>query len=223
MEEWGSVFLTFTGAIYLIMMAYVAYRIKRSTESTRALVNEIKEIRKEESKPYIVLDIKPKEQSPQILEVKVANIGGGPAFNIKCSFQPDIVYRKEPKIMLSELPIFKGLAHLAPGEQMRFFFAAAVEYMTNKNNPKEFEVKTFYTDIVGDAHEKSYHIDLTVTAALLFAEEKGLSDVVLEIERLTREVCWLRKNVESFLEKDVEPRRQDIGGSLKGIYREMKK
>ncbi|MEK7275112.1 MAG: hypothetical protein AAB110_07635, partial [Candidatus Desantisbacteria bacterium] len=63
----------------------------------------------------------------------------------------------------------------------------------------------------------------TVTAALLFAEEKGLSDVVVEIERLTREVCWLRKNIESFLEKEEEPRRHDIGGSLKGIYREMKK
>ena len=223
MEGWGTIFLTFTGTIYLIMMAYVSYRIKRSTESTSALVNEIKEIRKEESKPYVVIDIKPKEQAPQILEVKVANIGGGPAFNIKCGFQPDIVYRKESGIMLSDLPIFKGLAHLAPGEQTRFFFAAAVEYMTCKNNPKEFEAKTSYSDIFGDSHEKSYHIDLTVRTALLFAEEKGLNDVVVEIERLTREVCWLRKNIETFFEKDVEETKRPDMGTLKGIYREMKR
>lgn len=106
--------------------------------------------------------------------------------------------------------------------QQDFSFAAAVEYMTNKNNPKEFEAKTSYSDIFGDSHEKSYHIDLTVRAALLFAEEKGLNDVVVEIERLTREVCWLRKNIETFLEKDVEPKKHDMV-SLKGIYREMKR
>lgn len=223
MEDWGTAFLTFTGVIYLIMMAYVSYRIKRSTESTMALVNEIKGIRKEESKPYVVIDISPNKQSSQVLEVKVANIGGGPAFNVKSNFQPDIVYRKESGVMLSELPIFKGLTHLAPGEETRFFFADAVEYMTNKNNPKEFDAKISYTDIFGDNHEKSYHIDLIVSADLLFVEEKRLNDVVVEIEQLTREVCLLRKNVEVLLEKDgEETKRQDMV-SLKGIYREMKK
>jgi hypothetical protein len=222
MIEWGTIFLTFTGIIYLILMCWMCYRIRISTEVSKMLIDEIKKEREEEASPYVVVDIKPKEQAPHVLEMYISNIGGGPAFNVKSNITPDIVYRKEPKIMFSELPVFKSITHLAPGEKIKFFFAAALEYMTNKDNPKEFDIEVSYTDILKKDHKQKYHINLTEKSALLFAEEKGINDLVQEMERLTREICWLRKNIEIAIEKDEKVKKQSIA-SLKGIYREMKK
>lgn len=196
LQAWSIVGLVVVASVFVSIIWYLAKEIRKSVTTSCNLVEEIKQVRKSENMPYVLVDIKPKEGQIQALEVVVRNIGGGPAFNLNCKFAPDVLYREKPKITLSDLPIFKNLKLLPPKEEIKFFFAPALEYMQDTTKPKEFEVFVSYEDIFKEVHNDSFHIDLKVRNILLFTEEKGLNDIAKEVERLTREVCWLRRSVE---------------------------
>ncbi|MEW6621280.1 MAG: hypothetical protein AB1422_18445 [bacterium] len=196
LQVWPIVGLVVIGSVFVCMIWYLARQVRKSTTASYKLIEEFKEIRKSESMPYVIVDIKPRESQIQALEVVIRNIGEGAAFNFNCKFAPDILYRDKPKITISELPIFKNLKVIPPKEEIRFFFAHAMEYINDPAKPKEFEVFIAYEDMFKEMHNDSFHIDLNIRSILLFTEEKGLNDVVKEVERLTREICWLRRSVE---------------------------
>jgi hypothetical protein len=196
LQAWSIVALVVVVGVFVSITWYLVKEIRKSTIASCNLVEEIKQIRKAECMPYVLIDIKPKEKQVQVLEVIIRNIGGGPAFNLNCKFTPDVIYRQNPKITISDLPIFKNLKVLPPKEEIRFFFATALEYMKDATKPKEFEVFVSYEDMFKEVHNDSFHIDLKVRSILLFTEEKGLDDVAKEVERLTREICWLRRSIE---------------------------
>jgi hypothetical protein len=196
LQAWSIVALVVVAGVFVSITWYLAKEIRKSATASYNLAEEIKQIRKAECMPYVLVDIKPKEKQVQVLEVVIRNIGGGPAFNLNCKFTPDVIYREKPKITISDLPIFKNLKVLPPKEEIRFFFATALEYMKDATKPKEFEVFVSYEDMFEEVHNDSFHIDLKVRSILLFTEEKGLDDVAKEVERLTREICWLRRSIE---------------------------
>lgn len=196
LQAWSIVALAVITGVFVCISWYLTKEIRKSTTASYKLVEEIARIRKSESMPYILVDIKPKEGQIQVLEVVIRNIGGGAAFNFNCQFTPDVIYRENPKITISELPIFKNLKIIPPKEEIKFFFASALEYMKDASKPKEFEVFLSYEDSFGEKHDDSLHINLKVRNILLFTEEKGLNDIAKEVERLTREMCWLRRSIE---------------------------
>ncbi len=196
LQVWSIVGLVVVAGVFVSITWYLVKEIRKSVTASCNLVEEIKQVHKSECIPYVFVDIKPKEGQIQVLEVVIRNIGGGPAFNFNCKFTPDVLYREKPKITISDLPIFKNLKVLPPKEEIKFFFAPALEYMKDTTKPKEFEVFVSYGDIFEETHNDSFHIDLKVRNILLFTEEKGLNDVAKEVERLTREICWLRRSVE---------------------------
>lgn len=195
-QTWTIIGLVGVSGIFVIIIWYLVKEIRKSIFASYNLIEEIKQLRKAENMPYVVVDIKPKETQVQMLEVVIRNIGGGSAFDLNCKFTPDVIYREKPKITLSELPIFKNLKILPPKDEIRFFFASALEYMKDDTKPKVFEAFVSYKDKFGEIHKDSFHIDLNVRNTLLFTEEKGLNDVAKEVERLTREICWLRRSIE---------------------------
>ncbi|MFH1562962.1 MAG: hypothetical protein ABIF11_06050 [Nitrospirota bacterium] len=196
LQAWSIVVLVIVAGVFVVMVWSLIKEIRKSVTASCNLVEEIKQVRKLESMPYVLVDIKPKETQIQVLEVVIRNIGEGCAFNFNCKFTPDILYREKPKITISDLPIFKNLKVIPPKEEIKFFFASAPEYMNDVTKPKEFEVFISYEDSFGETHNESAHIDLAVRNILLFTEEKGLNDVAKEVERLTREICWMRRSVE---------------------------
>lgn len=196
LQTWSIVVLVVVAGIFVSITGYLARQIRKSATASCNLVEEIKQIHKAGCMPYVLVDIKPKEKQVQVLEVVIRNIGEGPAFNLNCKFTPDVIYRQKPKITISDLPIFKNLKVFPPKEEIRFFFAPALEYMKDTTKPKEFEVFISYEDMFKEVHNDSFHIDLKVRSILLFTEEKGLDDVAKEVERLTREICWLRRSIE---------------------------
>jgi len=196
LQAWSIVGLVVVTGVFATISWYLTKEIRKSVTASCRLVEEIERVRKSECIPYVVVDIKPKEGQVQVLEVVIRNLGGGPAFNFNCKFTPDVLYRENPKITISDLPIFKGLKVIPPKEEIKFFFASALEYMKDASKPKEFEVFLSYEDSFGQMHDDSLHINLKVRNILLFTEEKGLNDVAKEVERLTREMCWLRRSIE---------------------------
>ncbi|MEW6095132.1 MAG: hypothetical protein AB1567_01205 [bacterium] len=196
LQAWSIVGLVVVAGVFVSITWYLTKEIRKAVSASCNLVEEIKQVRKSENMPYVLVDIKPKVGQIQVLEVVIRNIGGGPAFNLNCKFTPDVIYREKPKVTLSELPIFKNLNVLPPKEEIKFFFAPALEYMKDTTKPKEIEVFVSYRDIFEEVHNDSFHIDLKVRNILLFTEEKGLNDLAKEVERLTREICWLRRSVE---------------------------
>lgn len=196
LQAWSTVGLVIIVGVLVSITWYMAKEIRKSVTASCNLIEEIKQVRKSESLPYVLVDIKPKEGQIQVLEVVIRNIGGGPAFNFNCKFTPDVLYREKPRITISDLPIFKNLKVLPPKQEIKFFFAPALDYMKDITKPKEFEVFVSYENIFKETHNDSFHIDLKVMNILLFTEEKGLNDVAKEVERLTREICWLRRSVE---------------------------
>ncbi len=196
LQAWSMAVLVVIVGVLTGMVWLLIREIRKSVTASCSLVEEIKQVRKSESMPHVLVDIKPKETQIQALEVVIRNIGEGCAFNFNCKFTPDILYREKPKITISDLPIFKNLKVIPPKEEIRFFFANATEYMNDVTKPKEFDVFISYEDGFGQVQNESAHIDLTVRNILLFTEEKGLNDVAKEVERLTREICWMRRSIE---------------------------
>lgn len=196
LQAWSIAVLVILVGVFVGIVWALIREIRKSVTASCSLVEEIKQVRKLESMPYVLVDIKPKETQIQVLEVVIRNIGEWCAFNFNCKFTPDILYREKPKVTISDLPIFKNLKILPPKEEIKFFFANATEYMNDITKPKEFDAFISYEDGFGQVHNESNHIDLAVRNILLFTEEKGLNDVAKEVERLTREICWMRRSVE---------------------------
>jgi len=196
LQTWSIVGLVVVTCVFVSITWYLTREIRKSVVTSCNLIEEIKQVRRLENMPYVLVDIRPKEGQVQVLEAVVRNIGEGPAFNFNCKFTPDVIYREKPKVTLSDLPIFKNLKVLPPKEEIKFFFAYAMEYMQDVTKPKEFEAFITYEDIFKEVHNDSCHIDLRLRSTLIFTEEKGLNDIVKEVERLTREICWLRRSIE---------------------------
>ena len=149
----------------------------------QALVKGIKSY----MRPRVVVQVRPSKTSTNILNFEIKNVGNTAAYDISCRFAPDIKYLKTD-MLLSQLRVFNNLGFLAPKEEIIFLFDNAIEYFNDPSRPMEIEATISYGDETNEKYEEKIPIKINQLEKLLFAEERGIEDVVDRLRRIEREL-----------------------------------
>ena len=109
------------GALTTLFTAIVAFATLFYAALTGFLVIETIKIRKIQTEPKISINIKPRDEWINFIDLIIENIGAGPAFDIKLTLNGDIKNLSEIGKSLSQINIFKnGIKYLAPSQKIQF-------------------------------------------------------------------------------------------------------
>lgn len=151
------------------------------------ILNEIYEI----YRPRVFFDIIPHNKKINILVVTLRNAGRTPAYNITCKFEPDIPYYEG--LTLSKLSIFKNLSYLLAGDKIEFTFNSFPSYISDSNNPTQFNVTISYNNSRNHKFEESYVVDINRYRGLLLSDEKDLTDIHKILSSISHDLKNLKR------------------------------
>lgn len=168
----GSVLLLLVTFLYFIETRKMVHQTKRQTE----LMEE----------PAVTLKIIPDNKNTSALNILLKNTGGGPAYDISVSFNPDLPYKDTT---LNELRMFKGMPLLDKGETVEFFFASAHTYLNGDDTKQTTaEIKYYKTPVyernINYPIIRKIEIDIEERIGQLHLETKNIHHLVNEIEEL---------------------------------------
>lgn len=170
---WAAIGTWVTAIIYV---AILVYAIKQVSEAQR--------LRRAQVRPFVVVDIEP----GWILYLTVENIGTTLARDVRFHFEPELSGTVRPDSELREAPLLRnGVKSLPPRKRYRIFFDSFIERTKEDKLPMEYVATATYTDDEGTTYKDQYVLDLN---AFLHAspEEKGLPELVKEVEKIRKEV-----------------------------------
>lgn len=151
-------------------------------------------------RPIVVLDVDALSKINRLFLV-LKNCGTTPAFNISCTFNPDLPYARDKKI--SDIKLFNNLHFLEQGKGLKLFYDSYIE-IVEKNYPTQFSVNIHYEDIKGNKYDNEYFIDLLIYKNILMTEDKGLNELVKEVESLRRDISTGFRNLNFDLIRQLE-------------------
>ena len=132
---------------------------------TWRLVNETRKMREAQTEPMVTITYHSREGKIGDIDLRIKNVGGGPALDIKFEVEPDFEFRKG--IMLSDLGLFKnGLNCLEPGGERRFFL---VRLAGRPELGPPLQIKATYRGPIGDEKTDHFTIDFSEMEGLVFS------------------------------------------------------
>ncbi|MCK4403958.1 MAG: hypothetical protein KAW02_02595 [candidate division Zixibacteria bacterium] len=171
--------------LYVIKTWQIASASKRSTEVSEKILKEMKESRDQEVAPYVVtyFDI---PYGKHWIYLVVRNVGKSVAKNVKLEFQPSLKNTEGEEI--NDIPLIKeGTASIPPGYKIRTFFDSAISYFNKRELPLTYKVKVSYSGgLRADMRSTEQIMDLYAFKGLSFLDEKGVHELVKEVEKLVK-------------------------------------
>lgn len=187
---------TFVASIVGIIILYITFL---SLRETRKMVLEMEKQRELQEEPAISIKVVPDAKEPHILNMVVKNTGGGPAYDVSATFDPDIPY---DNTTLNGLRMFKKMPLLDKGEIIEFFFASAPEYFkSDKPKYTTATIQYYKTPPINTDNDfkpiiRSINIDIIERENQLNIGKRDLDDLVDEIEELKHGLLIIAKEVE---------------------------
>jgi hypothetical protein len=171
--------------IYVILTGRMASAAKRSAQISEKTLQEMKESRAQEVAPYVVpyFDI---PYGRFLIYLVVKNVGKSVARNVKLEFEPPLRNHEGEKI--NEIPMIKqGIASIPPGYEIRTIFDSMSSYFRRADLPLTYQVRVSYSGGLSMGIKTADEIlDLSVYKGLGYTLEKGMNDVVKNLEALTK-------------------------------------
>jgi len=168
--------------------------------ATRAMVDEMKKQRQAIEEPAVSIKAVPSADAANILNLILKNSGGGPAYDISVSFDPDLPYKDN--ITLNQLNIFHDMALLDKGESVELFFASAPEYFKSNKPKKTTATLEYYItprlqrEIDPEKKVRIIEIDLEERKDQLQIRNRTMDDLVKEIEELKQGLLLIAREIE---------------------------
>jgi hypothetical protein len=126
----------------------------------RAQVREARELRKDEARPYVMVDFEP-DRSP-LVNLVVANLGRTMARNVRIEVDPPFdssVYRSGP-VPLAKFKLFsEGIPSLAPGKRIVLLFDQMLD-REKLQLPDSYRVRLSYEWDGGEPLSEELRLDL---------------------------------------------------------------
>jgi hypothetical protein len=187
---------TSIAALVGIVILYFTYQ---SVVATRKMVIEMQKQRELQEEPAVSIKIIPDAKEPHILNMIIKNTGGGPAYDVSVTFDPDIAYGDTT---LNGLRMFNKMPLLDKGEIIEFFFASAIEY-SESDKPKLTTAKIEYyktpfihTGNFAKPVIRIINIDIIERQDQMRIGKKDMDDLVDEIEELKHGLLIIAKQIE---------------------------
>lgn len=217
-----------SGALAVVFSAVVAIATVVYVFSSWKLVKETRKMRKFQTEPHISVNIQPREEWINFIDMIVENIGLGPAYNVKFEVDPDFEYEKGK--VLSELGFMKnGLKYLAPAQKFRFFLTDMVEDSEEKAK-KTFKINITYEDNTGKIHKDKYEIKFSELMGLRQLGEPSLYKIANNIEHIKKDFDNLSWGVSKVKvigatkeeEKEIKQLKQEAKQLLERVNQQKK-
>jgi hypothetical protein len=181
--------------VYVIKTWEMASATKESAQAAERTLLEMKQARDQETAPYVIVffDLTYARGS---IHLVVKNIGRSIAENVRLSFEP--LLQNSEGDNLEELPLFaKGIASLAPEQEIRAFLDGTVAFFNRPEIPLTYSVEITYHGGLRDEPRSTKHIlDLSVHKDLMYIRIKDIHNLNETLEKLLNEQKGVGKSLE---------------------------
>lgn len=172
--------------LYVIKTWHMASATKKYAEAAEKTLQEMKEMRDQETAPYVIVyfDLAP---SSTLIYLVVKNAGKTIANGVKLAFNPPLKSSNQG-VEMSDMPMIKyGIASLAPGQELRTFFDGAIGYFGREDLPLYITATVSYSGGLQPI-ERRYEqtLDLQAFKGLLYANEKDIGDLISQVENVAK-------------------------------------
>lgn len=152
----------------------------------RRQLNEAKELREAQTRPFVVIDLG--SSAHTLFDLVVTNIGPTMARDVRFEFDPPIK-STDADLDPNKIKMFHdGISSLAPGKEIRTLFDKGPDRHKSEL-PDTYEVTVSYTDQTGKRHyEEKVDIDFGLYWDRLTVTRKDIHDVHRELEKIRREM-----------------------------------
>lgn len=141
--------------------------------------------RKEQTRPYIVVDFESSEVSINLMDMVVSNIGSTPAYSVSVRLDPSPSRVNETarfelsksRILNDEIPMF------APGRKIRLFFDSMPDRYSS-GAPMSFNASVRYKDSTGKLYCEMSVVDMDVARGNLQTTIYGLHHVAKSLREI---------------------------------------
>ena len=142
------------------------------------LIHELRQI----YRPRVFFDIVPARLN--MLNFHLRNSGRSPAFNISCSFNPDLPYYDDTS--LSSLPILKNLPFLEDSKEISFYYNTLPSILEDSTFPKETNVRITYADSDKNIYSENYIINLERYRGTRVSDTADLRDIHEDLDNIRK-------------------------------------
>lgn len=220
--RWGFNHSTFinqnSGLIMLIFTGVVAFATAIYAYLTWLLVYETKEMRKAQTEPNISITVEPREEWINFIDMKIMNIGSGPAYDIKFETTHDFECFKGK--FLSKMKIMQGIKYLAPNQKIQFFLTNLTEEFEEKiKNP--FTIKVTYKNKLDENFTEPFVIDFSQFEGMSQLGEPPLYKIANAMEDIKRDIS--RLSTGDYKLKTIVYTKNDIDTEHKEMMNRIKK
>lgn len=210
---WTDVFQTVFIGLQLVLLLIAAL-------FARSQLKEARELREEQIRPFVVIDLDSTKKP--FFDLVVKNIGTTMARNVEFHFDP------APQSTMSHaaperLKMFSdGIATLPPGKEIRTLFDSGIKRYKS-DLPDIYSVKVTYQDQVASRQfEESMHLDFGLYWNRLSVTRYDIHDIYKQLETMAREIAkWTASPGGGILHQtpaDTERRNRKIGEQLESPW-----
>jgi len=182
-----------SGALTVIFSAIVAVATIVYAKLTRTLVQETNRMRRSQTDPEVLVSVQPSEVWINLIELVVENIGGGSAYNLRLTVDPDVKCSRGE--MLSSIGLFKhGLRQLAPHRRVKTFLFSVADRVAQIESPGssfEFTVRAMYNSEGGDSITRTFELDLRHMVGMVQLGTPPLKTIADSLSALQKDVGYL--------------------------------
>jgi hypothetical protein len=174
----------FVGGQLAVLIAAAAFGWRQLTEA--------KELREEQTRPFVVIDLGSSAQA--LFDLVVANLGPTMAQDVRFHFEPPIK-STDDDLDPYKIKMFRdGISSLAPGKEIRTLFEKGPD-RHQSDLPDTYEVTVTYTDQTGKRrYEEKIDLDFGLYWDRLTVSRKDVHDVHKELEKIRKEMAkWSAK------------------------------
>ena len=149
-----------------------------------------------------------------LIDMVLRNSGKSPAYDITCTFNPDLPYYSN--FTLSKLQVFNNFSLLEAGQEMKFFFNSLIEIKDRPKSQLKTMVNTKYRDSKGNWFSEKYSLELDKYNDLLVREESNLNEIHKDLQEIKKELERFRRlGLLIKTPEDIAKETEQIKNSLK--------
>ncbi|MFA6489392.1 MAG: hypothetical protein WCT52_01815 [Candidatus Micrarchaeia archaeon] len=198
----------------IIALSTVAY-----TLMTMLLVLENKAMREAQTEPRMSVYLKPREESINLMDLNVENIGMGPAFDINFKIEPDFACMGTGNLST----ILNKIAYLTPKNTRSVFLTSMLDNFEEKKKTKLL-VKVSYKDKNGKQYTEEFTLDFSEFVGLTQIGKPPLHEIADNTEKISKAIEGILSSSDSFRKPEIiVTTRKEIADERQKLTKEMKK
>lgn len=183
---------------------------------TAKLVAETRRLRQVQTEPHIEVFYRPRDEWISLLDVVAKNIGNGPAYDLKFSWEATISNKGSETLLgrLRELKGFStGIAYLGPSQEFFSFWTQMTEEFEDKV-ATQIRVRSTCKGATGAVYDRQHLLDLSELKGISRIGEPPLLKIAKSLEALQKDVQHLatgfnKPKVNVFTHEDRERERKE--------------